>query len=427
MGKILIKNGRIIDPVNGTDGVQDILIANGVIENMGQDLENPVAKVIDGKGLVVTPGFIDLHVHLRQPGFEYKETIKTGSKAAVAGGFTTVVCMPNTKPVLDNEEVLNEIYKFSGEADCRVYALPSITKGMEGKELTDFESLYKCGALGFTDDGGTVQNGRLIYEALLKAKELGVPIVEHCEDMNFMYDRSINQGEVSLELGCIGVPGIAEDLIVLRDLHLAEKTGSHIHIQHLSTKESVKLIREAKKRGVKVTCEVTPHHFTLTEQAVLKEGANAKMSPPLRTKEDLNEIIQGIKDGTIDVIATDHAPHTDEEKARGIVEGPNGIVGLETALGLALTELHGKHGIGLKRIFEMLCGNPASIFKIKGGSLTVGQAADITITDLNKGWVVEKEKFFSKGKNMPYEGMVLKGKVVMTIVDGKIVYDEIQI
>ncbi len=425
MDKILIKNGRVIDPLNGIDGVRDVLIAHGVIESVGEELECREATVIDAKGLAVTPGFIDMHVHFRQPGFEHKETIKTGAKAAVAGGFTAVVCMPNTKPVLDTPEVLSEIHKLAEEADCRVYALPSITKGMEGNELTDFTALHKGGALGFTDDGLTVQNGRLIYESLLAAKQLGVPIVEHCEDMNFMYDRSINQGEVAKELGCIGVPGIAEDLIVLRDLYLAERTGGHIHIQHLSTRESVRLIREAKKRGVTVTCEVAPHHFSLTEQAVLKEGANAKMSPPLRTKEDLEEIIKGIKDGTIDAIATDHAPHTPEDKAKGLVESGNGVVGLETALGLALTELHGKHGIGLTRIFEMLCVNPASILNLEGGSLTPGQSADVTITDLNKRWIVQKDKFFSKGRNMPYEGMELKGKAVATIVGGRVVYNEI--
>ncbi|NLT48242.1 MAG: dihydroorotase [Clostridiales bacterium] len=424
MDKILIKNGRVIDPLNGIDGKRDVLISHGVIESVSEELECDEATVIDAEGLTVTPGLIDLHVHFREPGFEYKETIKTGAKAAVAGGFTSVVCMPNTRPAIDSPETLDKVHKLAEDADCRVYALASATMAMEGKELTDFATLHKKGALGFTDDGGTVQNGRLVYEGLLAAKQLGVPVVEHCEDMNFMNDRSINQGEVSAQLGCTGVPGIAEDLIVLRDLYLAERTGGHIHIQHLSTKESVRLIREAKKRGVNVTCEVTPHHFSLTESAVLKEGSNAKMSPPLRTQEDLDEIIIGIKDGTIDAIATDHAPHTEEEKAKGIVEGPNGIIGLETALGLALTELHEKHGIGLKRIFEMLCVNPAAIMNLKGGSLTPGQPADVTITDINREWVVQKDKFFSKARNMPYEGMQLKGKTVTTIVGGRIVYKE---
>ncbi len=424
MDKILIKNGRVIDPLNGIDGKRDVLIAHGVIESVSENLECGEATVIDAEGLTVTPGLIDIHVHFREPGFEYKETIKTGAKAAVAGGFTSVVCMPNTRPVIDNPDTLEEVHKLAEEADCRVYALASATMAMEGKELTDFATMKKSGAIGFTDDGGTVQNGRLVYEGLLAAKQLGVPVVEHCEDMNFMNDRSINQGEVSAQLGCIGVPGIAEDLIVLRDLYLAERTGGHIHIQHLSTKESVRLIREAKKRGVRVTCEVTPHHFSLTESAVLKEGSNAKMSPPLRTQEDLDEIIIGIKDGTIDAIATDHAPHTEEEKAKGIVEGPNGIIGLETVLGLALSELHEKHGIGLMRIFEMLCVNPAAIMNLKGGSLTPGQPADVTITDLNRKWVVQKDKFFSKARNMPYEGMQLKGKTVTTIVGGRIVYNE---
>ncbi|MFA7660776.1 MAG: dihydroorotase, partial [Anaerovoracaceae bacterium] len=326
MDKILIKNGRVIDPLNGIDGMRDVLIAHGVIEGVGEELECPEAVTIDAKGLTVTPGFIDIHVHFREPGFEYKETIATGAKAAVAGGFTAVVCMANTKPVLDNPEAFREFRRLAQKADCRVYALASTTKAMEGKELTEFAALHKEGALGFTDDGSTVQSGRLVYEGLLLARELGVPVVEHCEDMNFMNDRSINQGEVSLQLDCIGVPGIAEDLIVLRNLYLAERTGGHMHIQHLSTKESVRLIREAKKRGVRVTCEVTPHHFSLTESAVLKEGSNAKMSPPLRTQEDLDEIIRGIKDGTIDAIATDHAPHTEEEKAKGIIAGPNGII-----------------------------------------------------------------------------------------------------
>jgi len=424
MDKILIKNGRVIDPLNGIDGMRDVLIAHGVIEGVGEELECPEAVTIDAKGLTVTPGFIDIHVHFREPGFEYKETIATGAKAAVAGGFTAVVCMANTKPVLDNPEAFREFRRLAQKADCRVYALASTTKAMEGKELTEFAALHKEGALGFTDDGSTVQSGRLVYEGLLLARELGVPVVEHCEDMNFMNDRSINQGEVSLQLDCIGVPGIAEDLIVLRNLYLAERTGGHMHIQHLSTKESVRLIREAKKRGVRVTCEVTPHHFSLTESAVLKEGSNAKMSPPLRTQEDLDEIIRGIKDGTIDAIATDHAPHTEEEKAKGIIAGPNGIIGLETAFGLAMTELHEKHGVELARIFEMLCANPASILNLNGGSLTPGQPADVTISDLNKKWVVEKNKFFSKARNMPYEGMQLKGKAVATIVGGKIVYNE---
>ncbi len=317
MDKILIKNGRVVDPLNGIDDIRDVIIAGGVIEKVGKGLESDDAKVIDAKGLTVTPGFIDIHVHFREPGYEYKETIATGAKAAVAGGFTSVVCMPNTKPVLDNPETFDHFRRLAERADCRVYGLASATKGMGGKELTDFAALRDRGALGFTDDGGTVQNGRLVYEGLIIAKELGIPVVQHCEDMHFMNDRSINQGEVARKLGCIGVPGIAEDLIVLRDIYLAEKTGGHIHIQHVSSKGSVQLIREAKKRGVKVTCEVTPHHFTFTEDVVLREGPNAKMSPPLRTQEDLDEIIMGIKDGTIDAIATDHAPHTDEEKTKG--------------------------------------------------------------------------------------------------------------
>jgi len=389
-----------------------------------EKIEEENCTTIDVSGKYIVPGFIDMHVHLREPGQEQKETIETGCLAAVAGGFTSVVCMPNTNPVIDNVETLRLIHEKAKHASCHVYVMGSITKNLAGEELSPYSALKKEGIVAITDDGKSVANARVLYEAMQQAKELDLPVSVHCEDLNLVYDHSIHQGDVSQKLHLSGIPAAAEEIRILRDIFLAEKTGVQIHIQHVSTKRGLEMIREVKKKGLRIYCEVTPHHFTLTDEAVLKWGTYAKMSPPLRTKEDVEAMKQGLADGTIDAIATDHAPHTIEDKKRSLPEAANGIIGLETALGLALTELYHTGVMPLEALIEKFTFAPAKILNIPKGTLKPGADADITVIDLEKQWTVDAEAFHSKGRNTPFNGRQLKGKAVMTIVNGEIRYSE---
>ncbi|WP_129599671.1 dihydroorotase [Anaerophilus nitritogenes] len=420
--KILIKEGWVVDPSQNINGVLDILIEKGKIKKIDPNIFEDECEIIDAKGKYIVPGLIDMHVHFREPGFEDKEEINTGAHAAVAGGFSSVVCMPNTNPVIDNVKTIEYIHEKSKNVPCNIYMMGSITKGLEGKEMSPYEKLLEKGIVGITDDGKTVMDTKVMYEALQVAKDLDLLVSTHCEDVNLMYDRSIHRGYISKKLNLEGIPKVAEENIIIRDVFLSEKTGAKVHIQHLSTKDGVKIVRDAKKRGVRVTCEVTPHHFSIIDEEILSQGTNAKMSPPLRTKEDIDEILKGLVDGTIDVIATDHAPHTNSDKDKNIIDAANGIVGLETSLGIALTELVHTKKMTLINLIEKMSTVPAQILKLKKGSLKVGMDADITIIDLNKEWIVDKNKFFSKGKNTPFHGKKLKGKAVMTMVGGEIKY-----
>jgi dihydroorotase len=418
----LLKGGWVIDPSQKINGLYDVLISDGKIEKIEKEIEKKDCKIIDVKGKYIVPGLIDMHVHFREPGFEEKETIETGALAAVAGGFTSVVCMPNTNPVIDNLNTVKYINQRGKTAACNVYMMGSITKNLMGEQISPYKNLQESGIVGITDDGKSVANTKIMYEAMQQAKKLDLLVSVHCEDLNLVYDHSINYGNISKQLNLLGIPSIAEEIMILRDIFLAEKIGARLHIQHISTKRGVELVREAKKRGIKISCEATPHHFSLTDEAVLKWGTNAKMSPPLRTEEDVKAIKEGLIDGTIDVIATDHAPHTIKDKEKSLKEAANGIVGLEIALGLALTELYHTGEMSLEDIIRKLTFSTAQILNISKGTLKPGLDADIAVIDLEREWLVNAANFYSKGKNTPFDGKKLKGKVVMTMVSGNIRY-----
>nr|WP_210023342.1 MULTISPECIES: dihydroorotase [unclassified Paenibacillus] len=406
----------------------DVLIENGKVISIGNQDAVDADFVIDATDLLVVPGLVDIHVHFRDPGLEYKETIQTGSLSAAAGGFTSVVCMPNTKPAIDNVETLEYVLQ-TGLKDgvVKVHSSAAITYGIEGQELTDMESLYQAGAVTFTDDGRTVMDPKLVYKAFCKAAELDVPISSHCEDHHLVTQGSIHRGKVSAQINDPGIPSLGEELIIARDLLFAEETGAKLHIQHVSTARGVQLIREAKSRGVRVTAEGAPHHFTITDEQVLLCAAMAKVNPPLRPLKDVEAVIQGLVDGTLDVIATDHAPHSLEEKSRPLKEVPFGMVGLETAVGLTFTYLVHNGKLPLMEAVAKLTSSPAKIMGLPAGKLEEGLDADITILDPDKEWIVDPKVFCSKSKNTPFTGMKLRGKAVMTMVNGKVVYDELSL
>lgn len=420
--KTLIKGGWVVDPFQDIDEPMDILVSDGRIEALEKNILAEDHEIIDASGYHVVPGLIDIHVHFREPGFEYKETIKTGSMAAVAGGFTTVVCMPNTNPVIDSLETVEYIKEKAKEAACNIYMMGSITQGLDGEVLSNYGALKKSGILGLTDDGKTVMNSRVMLEAMEMAKDLDLLVSVHCEDTNLVYDRSINRGSVSEKLNLEGIPAAAEELIIQRDIFLAEKTGARLHIQHISTKKGLELVSEAKNKGLSVTCEASPHHFTLSQEDVLELKTIAKMSPPLRTKEDMEAIKRGLLVGTIDVIATDHAPHSVEDKDKNIVEAANGIVGLETALGLTMSELVHDRGMSMTDLVRLMSYNPAKLVDIPKGTLKVGYDADITILDKDKVWTVDCSSFQSKAMNTPFDGRQLRGKAMVTMVAGVVKY-----
>jgi len=408
-----IKNGRAIDPANRIDEVCDILIHGGKIANIGILANSEGDKVIDATGLVVVPGLIDMHVHLRQPGGEHKETIYSGTRAAAKGGFTTVACMPNTKPVIDNVDVLKMVLnEAKGNGFANVCPIAGITKNLAGEELTDMGELLQAGAVAFSDDGKTVMNAELMRRALVLSAEFNFPVIPHCEDVNLSAGGVMNRGEVSEKLNLPGMPNLAEDVIAARDIMLAEATGGHLHIAHVSTARSVDLVREAKRRGIHVTAETTPHHFTLTDSAVEEYGTNAKMNPPLRTQEDVNAVIAGLRDGTIDAIASDHAPHADFEKAQGMLKAPFGIIGLETCVPLVISQLVDEGHLTLYEAISKLTCAPAEILRLDKGTLSVGSVADITLIDVKKRAKVDTAKFESKSRNTPFAGWTLRGWAV---------------
>ena len=422
---ILIKNGRIVDPVRQFDDIADILIEGKNIVKVGKNLEldenDSNLRVIDASGLVAAPGLVDAHVHFRDPGFTYKEDIETGAKAAAKGGFTMVVCMANTKPAVDNLETLKYIQDKAAKTGIHILQASTITKSLQGKELVDMDAMANAGACGFTDDGIPILNEKILVEAMEKARELDLPVSLHEEDPAFIIRPGVNQGTVSEKLGYGGASRTAEDVMVARDVILALHTGASVCIQHISSGNSVELVRTAKKLGADVHAEATPHHFTLTEDAVLEYGALARMNPPLRTEKDRQEIIEGIKDGTIDMIVTDHAPHSMEEKAKPLADAPSGITGLETSLSLGIKSLVQPGHISLMKLMELMSKNPAEFYRMEPASITEGAVADLVIFGENELWTVDK--FASKASNSPFKGWELPGKVHFTICDGNIVYE----
>ena len=423
---ILIKNGRVIDPAKGTDDVMDMVIDGGKIKAMGHYPENgEYETVIDASGLTGGPGLIDVHVHFRDPGLTYKEDIGTGAAAAKKGGFTTVVTMANTKPPVDSEETVRYVLEEGKKTGIHVLPAACVSVGMKGQELTDMDALKAAGAVGFTDDGIPLMDQKLVRQAMLKAKELDVPLSFHEEDPAFISENGIHAGEAAKALGIQGSPALAEDALVARDCMLALHTGASVNIQHISSVNSVRMVKLAKELGADVTAEVTPHHFTLTESAVLERGAMAKMNPPLRTEKDRLGIIEGIRDGSIDMIATDHAPHSAEEKAvEPVWKAPSGIIGLETALALAVTNLVKPGHLTMVQLMEKMSLNPAKLYRFDKGSVAEGADADLVIFDENERWTVTEDDVASKSHNTPFIGAELYGRVKYTICGGRIVYED---
>jgi dihydroorotase len=418
---ILIKNGTVVDPANEVEDKLDVLVSDDKIAMLGKpgSLSTDGAKVIDAAGKLIVPGLIDMHVHLREPGFEYKETILTGTAAAKAGGFTSVCCMPNTNPVNDNRSITDFIISRAREGSSRVYPIGAVTKGSRGEELAEMGELSQAGCVAVSDDGKPLMNASLMRRAMEYSKIFDILIISHCEDSTLSDKGVMNEGSISTELGLRGIPRAAEDVMTGRDISLSELTGCRLHIAHVSTAGSVAMIREAKKRGVKVTAETCPHYFTLTDEAVRGYNTMAKMNPPLRTAEDVIAIKQGLKDGTIDVIATDHAPHGMDEKSGEFDYAPFGIVGLETAVGLTLRLV--KEGVlSFSEAVRKLSINPSTILKIHAGTLTPGSEADITIIDAEIPWTVDSAEFKSKARNTPFNGWKLAGRAVQTIVGGRL-------
>ena len=418
---MLIKNGFLINPSTNTEEPADIRVENGIICEMGNLERKGQEDVLDIAGLVIAPGLIDTHIHFRDPGFTCKEDLHTGSLAAAKGGFTSVICMANTKPVVDNAETLVDILERAKKENIRIYQTTSITKGLGGKEMNDLDSLKNAGACGFTDDGIPIMDEALCYQAMLEAARLDMPISLHEEDPAFISENGINRGVASEHLGIGGSPALAEDVMVSRDCMLALHSGAKTVIQHISSGNSVALVRGAKALGADIHAEATPHHFTLTDDAVIQFGSQAKMNPPLRTEADRLAIIEGLKDGTIDLIATDHAPHSAQEKAtEPMHKAPSGIIGLETSLGLGITSLVKPGHLTLMELLEKMTCNPASLYKLPGGSIEVNAPADFVIFNPDEEWVVDG--FVSKSKNSPFLGVKLFGKIYYTICDGKIIY-----
>jgi len=427
---LLIKGGQITDPSQGIDETADLLITEGKISYLGPGKASPphrACDVLDGRGLIVSPGFIDLHCHLRQPGFTEKETIATGSRAAARGGFTTICCMPNTNPPLDSQEMIDYVKTVAAqEAVVRVLPIGCISRGRKGRELADMEALARAGAIAFSDDGNPVLSSRLMRKALEESRNLGMPVIDHCEDTSLSGGGVMNEGTLAARLGLPGIPAASEEVMVARNLALAKLSGGQLHIAHVSTAGSVEFIRRAKRKRIRVTAEVTPHHLTLTEEKVAGLNTSAKVNPPLRTTQDTKALLKGLKEGVIDIIATDHAPHTEAEKSQDFLKAPFGISGLETALGSLLGLVHSGE-LALATLIAKLTTEPAKIIGPRHGylgALKVGALADITIFDPNMEWVVDPQAFASKGKNTHLAGSVLKGRVVATIAQGRLVYQD---
>ena len=422
--KTLIKSGRIIDPISKLDKVKDLLIEGNKIVAIEDKISIEADEIINAEGYWVVPGLIDLHVHLREPGFTHKETIETGCKSAAMGGFTTICCMPNTKPVIDNKSIVEYIHAKTKEAGLvKVLPIGAVTKGQVGRELADIGGMMEAGICGISEDGKTIMDKDLMAKALKTGNELDLIMFSHCEDHDLVRDGVMNAGKRADELGLKGISDESEEVIVDRDIELAIKANAKLHLCHLSTKGSVEILRKAKKRSDNITAEVCPHHFTLTDDIVTLEDTNTKMNPPLRTHKDIEEIKKGLKDGTIDVIATDHAPHHVDEKNMGYEKAPFGIVGLETAVALTITELVDRDILTPMEMVEKLSANPAKILGIEAGELGIGKPADITIIDPNEEYKINVNDFVSKGKNSPFHGKKVRGRVKYTIVEGKIILD----
>lgn len=420
---ILIKNGRLVNPATNTDEVMDVAIENGKILKVEKGIEeNGFEKVIDATGKIVAPGLIDVHVHFRDPGFEHKEDLLTGSASAAKGGFTTVVCMANTKPVVDSVEVLNYVQNKAELVPINIVQAAAITKGFLGKELVDMKTLKEAGALGFTDDGLPINDTALVTKAMEMAKELDVPLSFHEEDPSLIGNPGVNAGEVAKELGLVGAPNVAEDVMVARDCMMAMKTGAKVDIQHISSGNSVDMVRFAKQHGARVYAEASPHHFTLTEDAVREHKTFAKMNPPLRTAWDRDKIIEGLKDNTIEIIATDHAPHTTEEKTGEFQNCPSGIIGLETSLALGIMSLVNAGHLTYLQLMEKMSVKPAELYNLDTANISEGKPADIVIFDPNEKWIAGD--YASKAENTPFTGMEMTGKVKYTICNGRIAYED---
>ena len=421
---IVLKNGTIIDYKNSIFEKYDILIEDKVIKRISKDIKDDAETIINCEGLYIMPGMIDIHCHLREPGFEYKETIETGSKSAVAGGFTTICPMPNTKPTPDSAIILQKIIeKAKKDGVCNILPYASVTKGEKGEELVDFEELKSAGAIAFSDDGIPVSNSKIMRQAIINADKLGTFVASHCEEKS-VASGAINAGEVAEKLGVEGVLPEAEEIMAAREIVISETNNVRAHICHISTKTTKDMVRDAKKRGVKITCETCPHYFTFTAEEVLNTGTNAKMNPPLREEKDKQAIIEGLKEGTIDCIITDHAPHSEEEKSKELCKAPNGIIGFETALSAEIMNLVDAGHISYLDLVKLTSYNPAKLLKIDKGVLEEGKVADITIFNPDEEYIYTKDMIVSKSKNSPFIDKKLKGKVKYTIVNGKVVYKD---
>lgn len=423
---LLLKGGQIIDPSSGLNIIGDLLLRDGKVESAGDRIGTPDgAEVIDCTGLVVSPGFIDVHCHLREPGREDVETIATGARAAAAGGITAVCAMPNTDPVTDNQAAVGFVLKQGRAADsARVYPIGAISIGQNGERLAEFGEMVGAGAVAVSDDGKPVVSSQLMRTALEYARAFNIPVADHCEDPTLAAGGAMNEGIVSARLGLRGIPAEAEEIMAIRDILLARLTGGHVHLCHMSTKGSIELIRWGKERGIRVTAEACPHHLSLTEDCVEGYDTHAKMNPPLRTMADVEAVREGVRDGTIDVLATDHAPHHNDEKVRAFADAPNGIVGLETALAVNITWLVKPGILSLATLIERMSCAPAKLFGLPGGSLARGTLGDVTVFDPTRSWKVDPAGFRTKGRNTPYGGQTLTGRAVCTVVGGRVVYRE---
>ena len=426
-----IKNGHLLDPANDRDEICDLYIKDGKVAGIGSLSSNTDTKefeknaeIIDATGKYVMPGFLDLHVHLREPGFEYKETIKTGTAAMAKGGFTAVCPMPNTNPVTDSPERIRKVLEIAKKDSLiHVYPVGAITKGQQGEEMTDIAGMVAAGAKAISEDGKSVMNAELYRQAMKEAKKAGIPVLAHCEDKNMMGKGAMNAGSKAEELGIPGISNAVEDVIVARDILLAKETGAKLHLCHCSTKDSVPMIQAAKRDGVSVSGEVCPHHFAMTEEAIIEDDGNYKMNPPLRSQADVDALCQGLADGVMEAISTDHAPHSEEEKKKSIADAPFGIVGSETAYALSVTHLVKKGYLTPMQLVERMSTAPHRILGVPGGDLAVGMPADITIADMDSEYKIDKNTFVSKGKNTPFHGHMVNGRVYYTIVNGNIVYE----
>lgn len=423
MAKLLIRNGRVIDPANGVDRVTDVLLANGIIRGVGDNLPARGAEEFDATGLIVAPGFIDMHVHLREPGFESSETIETGARCAAAGGFTSVACMPNTNPVNDTAHLTRYIIeRAKSTAKVNVFPIGAITMGSKGEELASIGAMKAAGTVAISDDGKPVMNSRVMRRAMEIAGSFDVLVIDHCEDLNLSAGGEMHEGKVSLKYGLRGIPSCSEDVMVARDILLAEVTGARYHVAHLSTKNSIAMVAEAKRRGLRVTCEVSPHHFAIHDDQIIPYDSNYKMKPPIRCSHDVEAMIAGIKAGVVDAIATDHAPHSVTDKMQEFERCPFGILGLETAIGISLERLVAPGHISLTRMIELFTTGPAGVLKLNRGSLSPGLPGDVTILDLESTWTYDLNKSQSKSRNSPFDGYQFKGRAVATIVSGELVW-----